>query len=78
MLIASHFYDKFIKLMNFLELFNIAFTILMTSASGVRRKFSWGVHSVAYQLCLVRAVCDITIRRHIHVSKPTFWQSLLT
>jgi len=27
---------------------------------------------------MVCAVCDITIWRHIHVSKPTFWRSLLT
>jgi len=48
--------------------------------SGVHRKFSLGgVHSVAYggHLCLLWVVCDITIWRHIHVSKPTFWQSLL-
>jgi len=32
MLIASRFYDKFIKLTTFLGLFSIAFTILMTSA----------------------------------------------
>jgi len=46
----------------------------------LHRKFSWeGVHSVAYggHLYLVCAVCDVTIWRHIHVSKPTFWQSLL-
>jgi len=45
--------------------------------SGVRRKFSWeGVHSVGYggHLYLVCAVCDVTIWRHSHVSKPTFWQ----
>jgi len=35
---------------------------------------------VAYggHLCLVCAVCDLTIWRHSHVSKPTFWRSLLT
>jgi len=27
-----------------------------------------------YLMC---AVCDVTIWRHIHVSKPTFWWSLL-
>jgi len=50
--------------------------------SGVRRKFSWGgVHSLANgggYLYLVCAVCDVTIWRHIHVSKPTFWRSLST
>ena len=55
---------------------------LATSAAcGVRRKFSWGrFHSVAYgdYLYLVWAVCDVTIWRHNHVSKPTFWRSLLT
>jgi len=47
--------------------------------SGVRRKFSWGVHSVACgaYLLVVCGVCDVTIWRHIHVSKPTFWRSLL-
>jgi len=29
-------------------------------------------------LYFVCAVCDITISCHIHVSKPTFWRSLLT
>jgi len=28
-------------------------------------------------LYLVCAVCDVTIWRRIHVSKPTFWRSLL-
>ena len=49
--------------------------------SGVRRKLSWGgVHSVDYggHLYLVCALCDVTIWRHIHASKPTFWWSLLT
>jgi len=42
--------------------------------------FHGGFHSVAYggHLCLVCAVYDVTIRRHIHVSQPTFWRSLLT
>jgi len=38
-----------------------------------------GVHSKAYGcqlLYLVCGVCDVTIRRHIHVSKPTFSQNL--
>ena len=51
------------------------------SRCGVRRKFSWGgVHSVAYggHLWLVCAVCDVTIERNIHVSKPPFWRSSLT
>jgi len=41
--------------------------------------FHWGFHSVEYggHLYLVCAVCDFTIWRHIHVSKPTFWWSLL-
>ena len=39
-----------------------------------------GFHSVAYtgHLHLVCAVCDVTISRRIHVSKPTFRRSLLT
>jgi len=38
-----------------------------------------GGHSVAYggHLYLVCPVCDVTIWRHAHVSKPTFWRSLL-
>jgi len=47
---------------------------------GVRRKFSWGgVHSVVYggHLCLVSIICDVTIWRHVHVSKPTVWRSFL-
>jgi len=50
-------------------------------SSGVRRKLSRRrFHSVAYggHLYLVCAVCDVTIWRHIHVYKPTFWRSLLT
>jgi len=50
-------------------------------SSGGRRKFSWGFfHSVAYggHLYLVCPVCDVTIWRHIYISKPTFWRSLLT
>jgi len=37
-------------------------------------------HSVAYggHLYLVCAVCDVTIWRHIHVSKRAVWRSLLT
>jgi len=34
---------------------------------------------VAYggHLYLMCAICDVTIWRHSHVSKPTFWRSLL-
>jgi len=48
--------------------------------SDVRRNFSWGgLHSVAYDghFHLVCALSDVIIWRHIHVSKPTFWRSLL-
>jgi len=39
-----------------------------------------GVGSRLYggYLFLVCTVCDVTIWRHFHVSKPTFWRSLLT
>ena len=39
-----------------------------------------GILSVAHggHLYLVRAVCHVTIWRHVHVSRPTFWRSLLT
>jgi len=57
------------------------FTVnLIVSASGVRRKFSWGgFGSRSYDgyLYLVCAVCDVTTWRHFHVSKPRFWRSLL-
>ena len=45
-----------------------------------QKVFMRGVHSVAYggHLYLVCAVCNVTIWRHIHVSKPTFWRNLLT
>jgi len=53
--------------------------ITLISHSDVRRKFSWGVHSVAYDghLYLVCAVCHVAIWCHNHVSKSTFWRSLL-
>jgi len=52
----------------------------VAASSGVGRKFSWqGFHSVAYggHLFVVCSLCDVTIWHHIHVSKPTFWRSLL-
>jgi len=51
-----------------------------TISSGARRNFSWGVRSMAYggHIYFVSAVYDVTIGRHIHVSKTTFWRSLLT
>jgi len=41
--------------------------------------FHGGFLSAAYggHFYFVCAVCDVIIRRHIHVSKPTFWRSLL-
>jgi len=44
------------------------------------QKSFMGVHCVVHggHLYLQCAVCDVTILRHIHVSKPTFWRSLLT
>jgi len=41
--------------------------------------FIGAVHSVAYggHLYLVCAVCGVIIWRHNHVSKPSFWWSLL-
>jgi len=55
--------------------------ILVGGLSGVRRKiFMGGIHSVAYggHLFMVCVLCDVTIWRHFHVSKPMFWRSLLT
>jgi len=40
---------------------------------GVFRSVACGGH-----LYLVFALCEVTIWRHIHASKPMFWQSLLT
>ena len=42
--------------------------------------FHGGIHSVACggDLYLLSAIFDVTIWRHIHVSNPTFWRSLLT
>jgi len=50
-----------------------------TMFSGVRRKSSWGFHSVACDgyLYLVCAFCDVTIWPPTHVSKPTLWRCLL-
>jgi len=52
----------------------------VTYAENFRGGFDSGFHSVAYDchLYLVCAVGDVAISLHIHVSKPTFWRSLLT
>ena len=53
----------------------------MCANSGVRRKFSWGgFHSVACggHLYLVCAVCEVTVWRHIQVTKPMFSRTWLT
>jgi len=41
--------------------------------------FTGGFGSGSYggHLYLVFAVCDVTIWRHFHVFKPTFWRSFL-
>jgi len=51
----------------------------IANCRGVRRKFSWGglVQGHMVVICIWCAVCDVTIWRHFHVSKPTFWRSLL-
>ena len=51
----------------------------MTLSAICREFLCFFFYSVAYvgHLYLVCTVCDITICHHIHVSKPTFWQSLL-
>ena len=48
-----------------------------------KRPVAYAVHGVSFSdICghfhLMWAVCDVTIWRHVHVSKPTFWRSLLT
>jgi len=55
----------------------------MTLGGGqwrTQKIFMGEFHSVVYgdHLYLVCVVCDVTIRRHIHVYKPTFGLSLLT
>jgi len=64
-LLLNHYRKSFIKL----------YEVAGHVCSGIRRKFSWGVHPVAYggNLYLLCALRDVTIRRHIHVSKQTFW-----
>ena len=61
-------------------LFNEYFIRTANTSSDVRRKFSWGFHSVdcGGHFYFVSTVCDVTIERHIHVSKPKFWRILLT
>jgi len=48
-------------------------------AVAYAENFHGGVQSVAFggHLHLVCAVCDVTIRRQIHVCKPTFSRNLL-
>jgi len=58
---------------------NIVAEQKQTYSEAYAENFHGGVHSVAYDchLYLVCAVCDVTILRHVHVSTPTFWRSLL-
>jgi len=65
-------------------------TVLLLTSSGMRfrhcssvayaENFHGGFLSVAYggHLHLLFALCDVTIWCHIHLSKTTFWRSLLT
>jgi len=74
LLLVKHLQSKFVFTSN------RAGWELDPGGSGVRRKFWWEwFHSAAYggHLCLVCAVCDVTIWRHIHISKPIVWRSLL-
>jgi len=43
--------------------FAFIYTTISSLTSGVRRKFSWGGHSVAYggHLFVVCTLCDVTI-----------------
>jgi len=54
--------------------------LLLRVYSGVPINFHGVFHSWACggRLYLVYVVCDVTIWRRIHVSKPTFWRGLLT
>jgi len=58
------------------------FTCLWTSLSS-SMVYAENFHGGSIQwhivvICIWCAVCDVTIWRHIHVSRPTFWRSLLT
>jgi len=49
--------------------------LYLAQFSGIRRKFSWGdSFSDVWWSFLYRVRC---LWRHSHVSKPTFWRSLL-
>jgi len=54
--------------------------VKLTSQWRTQKIFIGGVHSVTYggHFYIVCAVCDVTIWRHSHVSKPTCWRSSLT
>jgi len=56
----------------------VAYSVRLAVAYA--ENFRGGFHSVAYgaRLFVVCGLCDVTISRHIYVSKPTFWRSLLT
>jgi len=46
--------------------------------SGVRRNFHGGFIQCRMLVICSWCVCDDTVWRHIHISTPTFWRSLLT
>ena len=55
--------------------------LLLRVYSDVRRKFSWRAF-IQWHMVVVCISCALFVtsqfRRHIHVSKPTFWRSLMT
>jgi len=59
---------------------NKGLTLMTWYQWRTQKIFMEGFHSVAYggYLYLVCAVCDVTIWRHMHVSKQTFSLNLLT
>ena len=69
-----------LKNFSVISCFSIAIHTRTHHQLRTQKIFMAGFHSVAYggRLYLVCTVCDVTIWRHFHVSKPTLWRSLLT
>jgi len=82
---SSYVSDRFQQCLRFWCIFSSSWVmtkkVIQSHSMACAENFLLGeFHSVVYggQLYLVCAVCDVINWRHIHVSKPTFWRSLLT
>jgi len=72
------FRDPKLKLFNCSKFANSSLKCGMFTNSGVRRKFPWGV-SVGGHMVVNHIWCALFVTwHHFHVSKQTFWRSLLT